>query len=98
MASRRKKSFTIPVAVALGFAPLVARGINLTIENGFKNGVQLLTTSLIPYNFQTRKIDTSGLSQGLYPILAGLAVHKVVGSMLGVNRMLARSGIPWVRI
>ena len=38
------------------------------------------------------------LQYGLYPLIFGALVHKVVGSILGVNRMLARAGVPVFRL
>jgi hypothetical protein len=94
----RSKKFTLPVAVVLGFTPLVARAVDLTRSFGFANALQVLPTSLIPYNVQTRKMDFGQLSNGLYPIIAGLAVHKIVGGMLGVNRALAAARVPLLRL
>jgi hypothetical protein len=87
----------LPLAVTLGFVPLGTRAVQLVQANGIA-GLQALPASLIPYNFATRKIDFSQLGTGLYPILAGLVVHKVVGGMMGVNRQLAAARIPWIRI
>jgi hypothetical protein len=38
------------------------------------------------------------LNWGLWPILAGIAVHKVIGQRMGVNAMLSRAGIPFIRV
>jgi len=94
---RRASKMTLPIAVILGFVPLVSQGVSLVRSGGFE-ALSLLPSALIPFNFQTRRIDSSGLSQGLYPILAGLAVHKFIGGGLGVNRALAAARIPWIRI
>jgi hypothetical protein len=98
----KKKGFrshktTIPVAVVLGFVPLATSAFNAVKAGGVAN-LNSITPTLVPYNFQTRKIDFTRLGEGLYPIIAGLFVHKVVGGALGVNRALAAARIPWLRI
>jgi len=95
--SRGRSKLTLPMAVILGFVPLTTRGIQL-VQAGGLAGLQALPSSLIPYDFQARRITFSNLGTGLYPILAGLAVHKFVGGMLGVNRALASSRIPFIRL
>jgi hypothetical protein len=95
---RRAHGLKIPLAVALGFTPLVAEGINNVRAAGWSDGLRDTMSALIPYDFAIRKVTTSRLGHGLYPILAGFAVHKIVGGMLGVNRVLGRMGIPFVRI
>lgn len=92
------KRMTVPVAVALGFAPLLGNVYTEVKTNGWANGLRNSVTTLVPYDFSLRKLDFSKLGSGLYPIIAGLAVHKLIGSMLGVNRALARSGIPYIRL
>ena len=93
--SRPKMS--LPLAVILGFTPLVAYGIDLFKTQGV-NGLKQLPTTLVPYNPVTHKFDTSMLGYGLWPILTGIAVHKFVGGMLGVNAALARARVPLLRI
>ena len=95
--SSRSHKMTLPIAVILGFVPLVSQGVAL-VKSGGLPALSLLPSALVPYNFQTRRIDFSGLGSGLYPILAGLAVHKIVGGYMGVNRSLAAARIPWLRI
>ena len=93
-----KTKFTLPVAVILGFAPLVSNTLANVQSQGLNKGIRDSTTLLIPYDFTTRKITFANLGGGLWPMLAGLLVHKVVGGALGINRALARSGIPYIRI
>ena len=95
--ARRRSGFNLPMAIVLGFVPLGARAVALVQANGVA-GLQALPSSLIPYDFTTRRISFANLGSGLYPILAGIITHKVVGSLLGVNRMLAASRIPLIRI
>lgn len=94
---RRRSGMTLPLAVVLGFVPLGARAVGL-VQAGGVAGLQALPSSLIPYDFASRRITFANLGTGLYPILAGVITHKVVGSWFGVNRMLAASRIPFLRI
>lgn len=88
---------TIPLAIALGFVPLGARAVAL-VQGGGVPALANLPASIIPYNFATRKIDFSQLGTGLWPILAGLFIHRFVGGGLGVNRALAAARVPWIRL
>lgn len=92
-----RSGFTLPLAVVLGFVPLVARGFSLYGTGGL-GGISGLSKSLVPYDIATNKFDASELRYGLWPILTGLVIHKVVGSMLGVNRALASARVPFIRI
>lgn len=95
---RSKGKMTIPLAVVLGFAPLVGNGINQVRANGWGTGLKNSVSYLIPYNPTTGKFTAANLGGGLVPALAGVAVHKIVGGVLGVNRMLASHHIPFLRI
>jgi len=91
--SRRNGIKIPPVSIVLGFAPLVAAGINQFKAGGITS-MDAMTSYLIPYNPRSKKLTMENLGQGLFPILAGFAVHRFVGGSLGVNRMLGRAGIP----
>lgn len=92
------KRMTVPIAVALGFSPLLGNAYNQVKSYGWSNGLRNSVTTLVPYDFNTQKVDFTKLGGGLYPIIAGLLIHKLVGSWFGVNRALARSGIPFIRL
>lgn len=94
----RKNGFTIPLAVAAGFGPLVGMGLQGYREAGYSGASNKLVYGLSGYDMANRNWSTQGLAQGLLPIMIGLVVHKVVGNRLGVNRMLSRARIPFVRL
>ena len=95
--SHRKKSFTLPLAVVAGFMPL-AVDVGTQLKAGaWSQAGNVMTHNLTGYNPWSGKMDTQGFSHGLYPILAGFGVHKLA-SMVGLNRLIARSGIPFLRI
>lgn len=95
--SGHKVKTTIPLAVCLGFTPLVAKGVMDFRAGGFA-GLANTVSAIVPYNVASKKLDMSNLNWGLWPILAGFAVHKFIGGTLGVNRAIARMGIPLIRL
>lgn len=94
--SRRTKT-QIPVSVVLGFLPITAKAVS-DVQAGGWSGLNNTVSAVVPYSPITRKITFANLHQGLYPMIAGFLVHKVVGGMFGLNRTLGRMGIPLVRI
>lgn len=94
---RRAKKMTLPLAVIAGFAPFAVNTVKNVQSQGL-TGLQQSTKYLIPYDPATRKMSFDYLPVGLFPILGGWLVHKVVGGMLGVNRMLSSAGVPFIRI
>lgn len=94
--TRRKKT-TLPLSVVLGFTPLVSRGVALYQQGGLQ-GLQQITSSIVPYDFVNRRPTMANLGTGLWPIVGGLLVHKIVGGYLGVNRAMGRAGIPFIRL
>lgn len=90
---RRRGKMTIPI-VGLGG---LAIGIASTIPHLHKNAWHMALYRWIPYNTETGKWFTGGLPKGLYPALAGYAVH-LIANKLGFNRMLSRARIPLIRI
>jgi hypothetical protein len=98
---RRKAKFTIPLAVVGGFMPFASWSYT-TIRadghwNGFATWSKYAPKRFIPIN-ESGKFDASKLSVGIVPILMGFAVHRFVGGKMGVNKALARMGIPLIRL
>lgn len=103
-----KPKLTIPLAVVAGFLPGIAdsffanRPFNdgsgdsmVDVFVGDFTGIQ--TAGARAKYAHGKTWSTWRLGYGLYPLLAGFAVHKLAG-MLGINRMLSRARIPFVRI
>lgn len=95
---RHRKNFTIPVAVVAGFVPITMGVFNSFTTSGPYAGFDTMTRYLTGYSPVTKKWDISSMKCGTFAILLGYAVHWLVGGKLGVNRMLARTGIPIIRI
>lgn len=93
----RKRKTKIPVAVVLGFLPLVATAA-ADVQAGGIQGLRNTATCVIPYSPANRRFTTARLHLGLYPIVAGFLVHKIIGGWLGVNRAIASAGVPMIRL
>jgi len=102
---RRVKKMTLPIALIAGTIPGLSRlwthfqNPSLHAQpNGFAAmGVE---AGRIYLGLDTRngKFNVGWMSFGTGPILLGGIVHKFIGGTLGVNRMLARTGIPLLRL
>jgi hypothetical protein len=94
----KKKKFTIPLAPMIGLAAgLVEPAIALSQGQWWEaiNGLK--------YNYLG--IDAGGnwnpwaMQKGLAPLIIGLLIHKFVGGApLNLNKTLAASGVPFIRI
>jgi len=102
MARRKRKGrrggITLPLAAVAGFMPLVGNTVTNVQAMGAGEGLKASAKYVVPWDASTGRFTTSSLGGGLFPIIAGFLVHKVVGSMLGVNRALARARVPFVRL
>lgn len=92
---RRRPRMTIPMAVVGGFVP-TAIGVWARRENPTEIGAFLQRgwTGVEP---STGKFNLANLRLGAVPVLAGFIVH-ILASKFGVNRAIARAGIPLIRI
>jgi len=100
-----RKSFTLPLAVVGGFAPLVIG----TVQHGLWNGWVGSGDTAMDYamraltGFDPNHLGYGGtwnprnMLSGTIPIVAGIAVHKLA-SRLGINRALGQMRIPLIRI
>lgn len=96
--TRRKKGigFSIPLAVVSGFAPLgmvlwpavKARNMSWFLDEFGK--------SMTGYS-TSKGFQFGALKNGLLPITLGALAHAFIGGKLGLNRVIARSGIPLIR-
>jgi hypothetical protein len=100
--ARKKKSYrrkkTVPLAAVLGIAAPIMNEVLWHWRQGEIDAIpKEIARILTGYDMQTGKWDFGSLLQFWLPAGAGFAMHKVA-SMLGINRMLARAGIPYLRI
>jgi len=98
---RRSRKMTLPLAPIIGMisSPSVTRAIdNAVNDRGIPNILNELK-GMAGINYQTNKFDLGLLASNLTPIVAGLLVHKYVGGQpLGLNNILARANVPFIRI
>ena len=106
MATKRKmhhkKSFTIPLAIVAGFA---GGPVASTISQANRYGGDYMKAilweggSLVGYDTENSRY--AGISQmkkaGYIPLGVGFLVH-FAAQKFGINRMIARAGIPLIRL
>lgn len=91
-----KRGFTVPVAIVAGMA---GPAIKLWEARGSTSGLAREAGRIFTgYDFWNGQFDLQFMKWGTLPILMGFAVHWLLGSKLGLNRALARSGLPVIRI
>jgi len=96
--ARRARSTTVPIAVLAGLAPGVARSIEGFKKDGFRGASYRLCNDFTGYDAYNTAWNASELKYGLLPLVAGFAVHWLVGGKLGVNRALGRANVPFIRL
>lgn len=100
--ARRKKKYrrrmTIPIAPIIGLVAGVADAVPAIQQGNMYGALNALSKNYVGYDIVGKKWDYESLKKGLVPLVAGLAIHKIVGSWLGLNRILGRSKVPIVRI
>jgi len=104
MAKRRthhKKGFTIPLAIVAGFTPTVAKVVSdaTTGKWGYSAAIMHAGAGIVGYDTYNKKQIGWAIMQevGVPAILLGFGAHWAA-SKLGINRMIARAGIPFLRI
>lgn len=97
--SRRRGGFTIPIAPILGLAAGLAKPVEYVMQGQYFAAANHACAAYTGYDINTRSFHLENLMGGLAPLVAGLLVHKFVGGKpLGLNAVLARSGVPFIRI
>lgn len=96
---RKSNSFTIPVALALPIANLAFETYQDTQTMGFSEAIRWLLGKLTGYYAQPNWPDwrAKHMRHGTLPIAVGYGVHWVAAKA-GINRAIARAGIPIFRI
>ena len=96
----KKAGITIPVAALAGFAPL---GFGLwnagkrAMAGDTAGATQEMVIRTTGYNTDDKEFHGDVFLQTYGPILAGILVHQLA-SKLGVNRALAKAGVPFLRV
>lgn len=95
-AKARAKKMTLPVALIGGFIPGVTL-LAATAPTGWQNVGLTASRIYTGYDYASGKWNFGHTRPGLQPIIAGALIHKAA-SMLGINKAIAASGIPFFRI
>lgn len=95
--SRRRNKTTLPIAVIAGAAAGMVKPVKMAVSGDVESAANTLSMDYIGYNFMGHKWEFSRIKNGLLPLVAGVVAHKVAGK-LGVNRAIASTGIPYIRI
>lgn len=94
---RRSSGMTIPVAPLIGFAGPILEAYSKwgpTVD-----AVNYYSQSMTGYDFIGGTFDIQRAKRGLMPLVIGMLIHKFVGGApLNLNRTLAASKIPFLRI
>lgn len=93
---RRGKGITFPIAVVAGFIP-AAVDLWGKKDNPMALGNEA-SRIFLGWDYWDANFDLQRMKWGTLPIIIGLLVHKFVGGKLGINKMLARSGVPFIRL
>ena len=96
---RRKRGMTIPLAVVGGLAAGLAEPAQKLLQGDLEYALSILSRNYTGFRPGTGTWEPAYLRNGMLPLVAGLLVHKFVGgSPLNLNKTLAASGIPFIRI
>lgn len=93
--TRKKRSFTIPLATVAGVIAAVAEPIQTAMTGNYIAAADQFVQGMTGYSFYQRNWKPERLMQGAVPIIMG-GVVSTVATKIGVNRKLAR--IPVIRI
>jgi hypothetical protein len=94
---RRSNGIEIPLLVVAGMAPAAVKIWEHRGE-GVSGAVREAGRILTGFDFWSGQFTAGNLRFGMMPLLAGVLGHWLVGKKLGVNNLLRRSGIPFIRL
>lgn len=94
---RHSNSVTLPLTVVAGFAVPARRVIYHIQTGGIYEGLAEISRDFIGLEPSNGSWNFSHLRYGALPVVVGLTFHKIA-TAIGLNRWLARSGVPLIRI
>lgn len=96
--TRRSRGLTLPIAPLAGLAVGLAEPI-IVAKGGDWIGAAGCMDRYIGYNVRERRFNLGALMHGVVPLAVGILVHKYIGGKpLNANQVLARSGVPVIRV
>lgn len=96
-AVHRAKKMTLPLAVVAGLVPGITSTVVTAQASGLAAAGRTAAVIYTGYDYTTGKWSLGNMRLGFMPLAVGIIIHKVAG-MLGINRAIAATGIPFVRI
>ena len=94
---RSKPGMTIPIAVTAGILAGMKRPISFALKGRWEDAVNVTSRYYTGWDPDKRQWEYTDMKVGVVPLVVGVLVHKLA-SKLGVNKMIARAGIPIIRI
>lgn len=96
-AIHRAKKMQLSLAIVGGLMPgLTAIGTAAT-NGGWQVAGKVAGQIYTGYDYTTGKFSTKNMQVGLMPLAVGVIIHKIAG-MIGINRAIASTGLPIIRI
>lgn len=93
----RRPKATLPLAIVGGFVPLAMFAYDGFQTGGITNAAGRVAQRLTGWDYSHNTFVYSELAKGWFPILGGIFAHTVA-QRLGINRALAKAGVPLIRI
>lgn len=96
---RRRRSVTIPITIVAGLLPGFSKIYQAGSGGGwrFQDIAREFSHIYLGINFDNNTWHPDWLMSGTIPILFGALAHYIANK-LGVNRAIARAGIPIIRV
>lgn len=94
---RRRAKTTIPVLLAAPVALPMVDWVQQSMSIGPGMATNNLVAAFTGYNSYQKNFDAKRIKKTYTPILVGWAGHKVA-NILGINRLLSRAKIPYIRL
>ncbi|MDD1679403.1 MAG: hypothetical protein LUO93_09525 [Methanomicrobiales archaeon] len=94
------RKFTLPVAPLAGLAAGMYEPVSNAMRGDFKAAIDWTLFNYLGFGgFRTGVLSwhPEGLWRGAMPLIVGVAAHKLAGR-LGINRAIAKAGVPILRV
>ena len=101
----KKRQMTISLSIIAGLLPVGGKLLehfqNPSLH-GQSNGLSAMGVEgsriLTGIDPRTGQFNMGWLWLGLFPMIGGVLVHKFIGGKLGLNKAIAGTGLPFIRL
>lgn len=94
---RRSGGMKIPLLLVAGLSVGVGNTLSDIQTYGLANGTKLMSRHWLGYDHVSGRFIPSLMKGGTYPLIVGAVLSKIA-SALGINKMLGRAKIPFIRL